>query len=125
MDFPSPNVPTYCFYGLGIPTPETFAYDGGFPDTQPTIINGEGDGAVNRNSLEVCLRWANGSYPFKLSVFPGVFHANIVTDEVVLQSIGEIVGAPRDPIVNGVAPLTTAKQLFLITVIVAIAFGAV
>ncbi|XP_064389586.1 phospholipase A2 group XV-like isoform X3 [Halichondria panicea] len=25
-DYPAPNVPTYCFYGVGVPTPEKFTY---------------------------------------------------------------------------------------------------
>ena len=56
LDLSPPNVTTYCFYGLGVPTPETFVYDAGFPDSQPTIINGEGNVAINRASLEACLR---------------------------------------------------------------------
>lgn len=110
MDFSSLNVSTYCFYGLGFPTPESFVYDAGFPDLQPKIVNGEGDGAVNKFSLEVCLRWANSSYPFNSTVFQDVNHASILTNEAVLQSIGRVVGAPVDPIDGGL-PLTTLCQL--------------
>ena len=119
-EFPAPNVPTYCFYGLGIPTPETFVYGEGFPDTQPLIANGEGDGLINRNSLEVCLRWTNSGYPFTAAVFPGVLHGTELNDQNVLELIGRIVGAPRDPIINGVAPVVTIKHLSFVTAIGAV-----
>ena len=113
LDFSPPNVTTYCFYGLGIPTPETFVYDVGFPNS---IINGEGDLAVNRASLEVCLRWADSAYPFNSTVFQGVDHVGIMTNPRVLQAVGCIVGAPEYPI-NAVLPLTTFGQLCAVTVL--------
>lgn len=116
LNFSPPNVTTYCFYSLGIPTPETFVYDVGFPNSQPTIINGEGDLAVNRASLEVCLRWADSAYPFNSTVFQGVDHVGFLTNPRVLQAVGRIVGAPEDPI-NAVLPLTTLHQLCTVTVL--------
>ena len=98
LNFPAPNVSTYCFYGLGFPTPLTFVYDDGFPNTQPTVVFGDGDVSANKESLEVCLRWANSGYPFNRTVFPGVDHVNIISNEAVLQAMGQIVGAPADPI---------------------------
>ena len=100
-EFSPPNVPTYCFYGLGFPTVESFIYDGDFPNSQPTYRFGEGDGVINKASLEVCLRWANSSYPFNRTVFPGLDHFTITNDEAILQAIGNIVGAPADPL-NGI-----------------------
>ena len=99
MEWPAPNVPTYCFYGLGHPTPMTFVYHGTeFPNAQPTVLNGDGDGTVNQQSSEVCLRWADSSYPFKRTIFHRVEHVAIVSDTSVLQAIGTIVGAPVNPI---------------------------
>ena len=100
VEYSAPNVPTYCFYGLGFPTPMSIVYGPGFPDALPTFINGDGDNTLNKESLEVCLRWANSSYPFNRTVFQDIDHLAIVTDETVLQTIGSIVGAPMDPI-NG------------------------
>ena len=111
-DLPAPNVPTYCIYSLGFPTPLTYVYGDGFPNAQPTqTIYGDGDGVVNKPSLEVCLRWANSSYPFNSSVIPGRDHFNITNDKLVQQAIGRIVGAPEDPI-NGkpILKLTNAIQ---------------
>ena len=101
VDWPAPNVPTYCIYSLGSPTPLTHVYGDGFPNTQPIkVIYGDGDGVVNKPSLEVCLQWANSSYPFNSSVIPGRDHLNITNDKLVQQAIGRIVGAPENPI-NG------------------------
>ena len=104
-EFPAPNVPTYCFYGLGFPTVETAIYDDGFPDSQPTFTFGEGDGVVNRASLEVCQRRADSGYPFNKTVFQGLDHFTIAND-AVLKAIGSIVGAPLDPL-NGVLSFMT------------------
>ena len=78
-----------------------YIYGDGFPNTQPTqLIYGDGDGIVNKASLEVCLRWANSSYPFTSSVISGRDHINITSDISFQQTLGRIVGAPEDPI-NG------------------------
>ena len=115
VEFPAPNVPTYCFYGLGVPTPESFVYGTGFPDTFPTIVNGDGDIEVNKRGLEVCLQWADSGYPFSSTVFQGIDHLAIVTDKSVLQTIGSIVGAP----VNSASILSSQRlKLHCITVMV-------
>ena len=101
VDWAAPNVPTHCFYSLGSPTLLTYVYDDGFPNTQPIqLIYGDGDGVVNKPSLEVCLQWANSSYPFTSSIIPGRDHFNITNDVSFQRTLGRIVGAPQDPI-NG------------------------
>ena len=110
VDWTPPNVPTYCFYGLGFPTPLTYVYDADLPDAQPTaIIYGEGDGVVNEQSLEVCQQWANSSYPFNRTVFYGRTHFDISSDKSLLESLGKIVGAPSDPI-DGRVPVCLNKN---------------
>lgn len=118
-EWPAPNVPTYCYYGLGVSTPETFEYDAGFPDTQPNITNGEGDGAVNKASLEICLRWVNSGYTFNSRVFQGLHHAEIINDPETLRAVGIVVGAPEDPI-NGTSKLAATSQLYVITLLASI-----
>ena len=50
-----PNVPLYCLYGTGVPTPEKFVYGADeFPDTFPKTLFGDGDGTVNIRSLKAC-----------------------------------------------------------------------
>ena len=53
------GVPIYCFYSKGTPTPERLVYDSisTFPDSEPLVEMGEGDGTVNLRSLEACSRW--------------------------------------------------------------------
>ena len=95
-NFPAPNVPTHCFYGVDVSTPESFRYSQSFPRgaiRDPEIIMGDGDGTVNIRSSEVCLQWANGRSTFKSKTFSGVDHLSIVQDEEVLNEIGSIVGA--------------------------------
>ena len=90
-DYPAPKVPVYCFYGTGIPTPETFYYSNGF-DKIPKVTKGDGDGSVNLLSLEVCLKWKSEQRQyFKSQTFPGVNHAEIVKDVTVLDAVKEIV----------------------------------
>ena len=98
MEYPAPNVSTYCFYGLGVDTPMSLIYESQacFPDSQPKIIYGDGDKEVNKQSSEVCLRWANSGYQFNRTVFPNVTHHEIYTNTAVLRAIANIVGAPED-----------------------------
>ena len=121
IELPAPNVSTYCFYGLGFPTPIKFIYGSDFPNAQPTIINGDGDYSVNKEGLEVCLRWANGNYPFNRTVFQDIDHSAIVVDKLVLQTIGSIVGAPVDPI-NGAPPLAILKLQYILMLLFMIMF---
>ncbi|KAL5505571.1 hypothetical protein EMCRGX_G007026, partial [Ephydatia muelleri] len=91
--FPPPNVPTYCFYGTAVATPESFVYGSGFPDSAPSqVINGDGDGTVNRRSAEVCLKWkTQQQQPFGSSAFPGVDHLKMVKDSNVLRAVDRVV----------------------------------
>ena len=93
-DYPAPNVPTYCYYGVDVPTPERYIYDqvGGQP---MFVVEGEGDGTVNLVSSEVCLRWRSMPYRFESRQFSGVNHFNIVRDQEVLKDIAEIVGVSQ------------------------------
>ena len=100
LKFPAPNVPTYCFYGLEFPTPETVVYGNGLSETATSILYGDGDNTVNKASLEVCQQWADSGYPFNRTVFESIDHYNLTTADVILKAIGGIVGASEEPI-NG------------------------
>ena len=101
-NFPPPNVPTHCFYGVGVDTPRTIHYNKPFPggaDEDPTVNMGDGDGSVCIESSEVCLRWNNnnGGHSFSSKAFSNTDHTQILQVEAVLKDIGQIVGAPTDP----------------------------
>ena len=89
-DYPDPKVPTYCYYGTGIPTPERFDYNEGFKK-DPTIIYGLGDGTVNQQSSEVCLKWKDENASFQSREFEGVGHQEIHDNADVLSAVEEIV----------------------------------
>ena len=91
--WPAPNVTTHCFYGVAVPTDQTFIYDKRFPKANPVhTVKGDGDGTVNIESSQVCLRWAKSKYLFESATFHGVSHKKMVTDRSVLKAIGNIVG---------------------------------
>jgi lysophospholipase-3 len=97
-NFPSPNVSTHCLYGVGVDTPESFHYTKPFPKgatEDPEVTMGDGDGAVNLKSSEVCLHWAhnNGGHSFKSMTFNRVDHRSMLRNKDVLGEIGSIVGA--------------------------------
>ena len=88
-----PNVDTYCYYGTGVPTATTLVYKKKqFPNAFPSIVKGNGDGAVNDASLRACSVWKQTqSYEVNVLEFPGVTHAGIVSNYKVLQAILNIV----------------------------------
>ncbi len=95
-NYPNPNVPTYCYYGVDVPTPSKFIYKEDFSPGVSTsglshrVVNGDGDGVVNIESLAVCRRWLG----VVVKPFSGVDHMAILTDKAVLDSIASIVRAP-------------------------------
>lgn len=90
---PAPNVTTYCFYGCNVPTPLQFIYGPGeFPNIEPKIINGSGDGTVNINSLLVCERWKQQqTYPVTLQGFDGVEHVHTIKTQSVIDAVDKVV----------------------------------
>lgn len=55
----SPQVTAHCLYGTRVPTIEKYHFKNGeFPDKQPTVTYGDGDGIVNKRSLEACNKWS-------------------------------------------------------------------
>ena len=101
-DYPSPNVPTHCFYGVNVDTPWSFHYKQSFPggaNEDPEVTMGNGDGSVALPSSEVCLQWNNnnGGHSFRSMTLSGTDHKQILRADAVLTEIRELVGAPTDP----------------------------
>ena len=76
---PAPHVEVFCLHGVGVDTTERLVYgEGQFPDWDPDILYGDGDGTVNRRSLEGCTRWAGQQTQMvHHHVFPGVDHMQV------------------------------------------------
>ena len=90
---PPPNVTLHCLYGMKLDTPLQFIYkEGQFPDTQPEVITGDGDGTVNIHSLQACSRWkGKQSYDVSLQGFAGVEHVHTIKNDDIIQYIDKIV----------------------------------
>jgi lysophospholipase-3 len=54
----APKVEYHALYGVGVKTPESFVYTASqWPDSQPSVLYGDGDGTVNLRSLYGFKRW--------------------------------------------------------------------
>ncbi|KAF5406115.1 Phosphatidylcholine-sterol acyltransferase (Lecithin-cholesterol acyltransferase)/ Phospholipase A [Paragonimus heterotremus] len=78
----------YCIYGTQKPTLEQLIYDSSFPDQNPQVVEGDGDGSVNLRSLEVCRGWKN----VKEIIFPGAEHLTILRDKRLIDQIKRVAG---------------------------------
>ena len=81
----APNVTVHCLHGTGVDTAESFTFgEGEFPDTQPDVTKGNGDGTVNIRSLRACNKWSQRQpYPVTLKEYPGVDHNGVLSSEDV------------------------------------------
>ena len=99
-NYPPPNVPTHCFYGVGVDTPLSFSYSKSFPEgaeDDPEVTMGDGDGTVNILSSEVCLQWASSDSSFQYMTFDDVGHQEMVSNGNVLKEVEKIVGGQLNP----------------------------
>lgn len=90
-----PGVAVHCLYGSGIPTPEAFQYSDKFPDVEPDVLNGDGDGTVNLRSAVQCKRWAGQQkQPVVLKELPGNEHVNMLTNITTVSYIKTVLFSP-------------------------------
>ena len=90
QDLPAPQVATYCFYGTKVDTPETIQYV--YTSNTATVLEGDGDGTVNRRSAEVCLKWGTAQQQkFESKEFKQIDYTSIVKNEDVLNTIDTVV----------------------------------
>ena len=90
---PPPNVSMHCLYGTNVGTPLQFVYTSDeFPDKQPKIFYGDGDGTVNIQSLMACGRWKGKHSPsVTMKSFKGISHVQLIKEPSVLKYIDELV----------------------------------
>jgi pimeloyl-ACP methyl ester carboxylesterase len=95
-----PGVKVHCLYSLGVPTPERYVYRSSDWSQDPEIINGDGDGAVNAWSLQICESWKEHVAALKHNVtsivFPEITHAGMIMDNKVLHEINKILGIGQE-----------------------------
>ena len=101
--YPSPNVHTYCYYGVNVKTPVKYTYDKDFKGDntvglkESSIQYGDGDGSINIVSSKVCHKWSkmpSSLYSFTYREYNKVDHGGMVTNTHVLADIAAIVRAP-------------------------------
>ncbi|KAK5612301.1 hypothetical protein CRENBAI_016289 [Crenichthys baileyi] len=91
----APGVAVHCLYGNGIPTPEAFQYSDMFPDVEPDVVYGDGDGTVNLRSAVQCKRWAGQQkQPVALKELPGNEHVNMLTNITTVDYIKTVLFSP-------------------------------
>lgn len=94
-DLTAPGVTVHCLYGTGVPTPEAFQYSDKFPDVDPTVLNGDGDGTVNLQSAIQCKRWAKQQKrPVLLKELPGNEHVDMLTNFTTVAYVKTVLLAP-------------------------------
>ncbi|XP_017329679.1 group XV phospholipase A2 [Ictalurus punctatus] len=90
----APGVPVHCLYGTGIATEESYYYST-FPNSEPTVVNGDGDGTVNLRSAMQCKRWqAEQKQPVHLLELPGNEHVAMLLNYTTVAYIKNVLLAP-------------------------------
>ena len=85
-----PEVEMHCLYGQSVKTSGRLVYDD-FPDQPPKVVADDGDGTVNRRSLEAFLPWMqHASKLVRRLVLDKVSHTNILKDKRVIQYVLEL-----------------------------------
>jgi len=89
----APNIEVHCFHGFGLDTPKKLHFSQGkFPDGNPLVEMGEGDGTVNIRSLEYCKYWkGRQSQEVTYQTFHKVEHMATVSDLNVVKKVTEVI----------------------------------
>ncbi|XP_028595404.2 lysosomal phospholipase A and acyltransferase [Podarcis muralis] len=85
-----PGVRIHCLYGTGVETPESFFYDT-FPDKDPKIFYGDGDGTVNLRSALQCQKWV-GQQKQNVTLYelPGSEHIEMLYDANTISYVKKV-----------------------------------
>ncbi|KAJ8248819.1 hypothetical protein GJAV_G00228090 [Gymnothorax javanicus] len=90
-----PGVAIHCLYGTGIDTPEAFHYGTGFPDVEPVVDYGDGDGTVNLRSALACKRWVERQkQPVRLHELRGTEHVDMLLNYTTIAYIKDVLFSP-------------------------------
>lgn len=90
-----PGVAMHCLYGSGVLTSEAFQYSDKFPDVEPTVVNGDGDGTVNLRSAMQCGRWAKRQkQPVFMLELPQNEHVGMLQNYTTVTYIKKVLFPP-------------------------------
>ncbi|XP_061189845.1 phospholipase A2 group XV-like isoform X1 [Saccostrea echinata] len=91
-DLTPPGVKVHCLHGINVKTPGTLVYDKStWYDSQPNVINDNGDGTVNIRSLRACLNWQKQQkQPIFHKEFPNIDHMAILKYSGTIQYLKQI-----------------------------------
>ncbi|XP_028664689.1 group XV phospholipase A2 [Erpetoichthys calabaricus] len=90
----APRVPVHCLYGTGVETPESFVYTD-FPDKDPKVVMGDGDGTVNLASALNCGRWRRQqAQPVSMFELRGTEHIAMLSNVTTIDYIKRVLLAP-------------------------------
>ncbi|XP_002129305.2 lysosomal phospholipase A and acyltransferase-like [Ciona intestinalis] len=91
--FTPPKVPVHCVYSSLVPTPEVLMYDEDlFPDQSPSMVDGDGDGTVNKFSGSACLKWKTmQTQPIYDVPMPGNKHVQILGNKTLHNYLNHVV----------------------------------
>ncbi|XP_001374267.2 phospholipase A2 group XV isoform X1 [Monodelphis domestica] len=85
-----PGVRLHCLYGTGVQTPDSFYYEN-FPDRDPKIFYGDGDGTVNLESSLYCQKWVNQQkQEVTLLELTGNEHIQMLSNETALSYLKNV-----------------------------------
>ncbi|XP_071973887.1 lysosomal phospholipase A and acyltransferase isoform X2 [Engystomops pustulosus] len=85
-----PGVTVHCLYGTEVDTPDSFQYDS-FPDKDPNIIYGPGDGTVNIESALQCRKWIGlQKQAVYLVELPGNEHIAMLSNVTTISYIKKV-----------------------------------
>lgn len=89
-----PGVPLHCLYGTGVKTPNSFYYET-FPNQEPKISFGNGDGTVNVESIQQCQMWIGSQeQPVWLQELPGNEHIAMLSNSTTLAYLKRLLLGP-------------------------------
>ncbi|XP_077505629.1 lysosomal phospholipase A and acyltransferase-like [Amblyomma americanum] len=93
LDNTAPGVEIHCLHGRNVSTIERIEYHKpGFPDIQPQVVFGDGDGTVNLRSLRGCLRFQYGqNQRVYEKTLDNVEHMSILYEPAVIEYIKALV----------------------------------
>lgn len=95
FDLTPPGVAVHCLYGTGVDTSESFQYSDKFPDVDPTVVYGDGDGTVNLRSAIQCGQWAGQQKQHVvLKELPGNEHVNMLSNLTTVTYILSVLDSP-------------------------------